>query len=88
MTTRYHIPLSSLPEEFFVEELQYRDKKKLEKLLATPLEKKENATIPLLFKDEYLTDEEYEQIEAYAPKEALLKAIELAEYHDEWETIE
>ena len=27
MSTRYNLPLSSLPEEFFVEELHYRDKK-------------------------------------------------------------
>ena len=27
MSTRYNLPLSSLPEEFFVEELRYRDKK-------------------------------------------------------------
>ena len=88
MSTRYNLPLSSLPEEFFVEELRYRDKKKLEALLAAPRQKIEGATVPLYLKDYTLTDEEYEQIEAYAPREALIKAIALAEYHDQWETIQ
>ena len=39
MTTHYNLLLSSLLEEFFVEELRYRDKKKLEALLATPRKK-------------------------------------------------
>ena len=88
MTTRYNLPLSSLPEEFFVEELRYRDKKKLEAILATPKPKIEGATVPLYLKDYTLTDEEYEQIEAYAPREALIKAIALAEYLDQWVTIQ
>jgi len=88
MSTRYNLPLSSLPEEFFVEELRYRDKKKLEALLATPKPKIEGATVPLYLKDYTLTNEEYEQIEAYAPRAALIKAIALAEYHDQWETIQ
>lgn len=88
MTTRYNLPLSSLPEEFFVEELRYRNKKKLEALLATPKPKIEGATVPLYLKDYTLTDEEYEQIEAYAPREALIKAIALAEYLDQWVTIQ
>ena len=78
MTTRYNLPLSSLPEEFFVEELCYRGKKKLEALLATPKPKIEGATVPLYLKDYTLTDEEYEQIEAYAPRAAVEKALALA----------
>ena len=77
MTTRYHIPLSSLPEEFFVEELQYKKIDELEAIINNPPAKQDGATIPFFYKDYYLTDEEYEQIEAYAPKKALLRAIEL-----------
>ena len=74
MSTRYNLPLSSLPEEFFVEELRYRDKK-IEALLATPRPKIEGATVPLYLKDYTLTDEEYEQKEAYAPRVAVKKAL-------------
>ena len=78
MSTCYNLPLSSLPEEFFVEELCYRGKKKLEALLAAPRKKIEGATVPLYLKDYTLTDEEYEQIEAYAPRVAVEKALALA----------
>ena len=49
--------------------------KKLEALLATPKPKIEGATVPLYLKDYTLTDEEYEQIEAYAPRAAVEKAL-------------
>ena len=75
MSTCYNLPLSSLPEEFFVEELRYRGKKKLEALLAAPKPKIEGATVPLYLKDYTLTDEEYEQKEAYAPHAAVEKAL-------------
>ena len=74
MSTRYNLLLSSLPEEFFVEELRYRDKK-IEALLATPRKKIEGATVPLYLKDEILTEEQLEQIEAYAPRAAVEKAL-------------
>ena len=77
MTTRYNIPLSSLPEEFFVEELQYKKIDELEAIINNPPAKQEGATIPFFYKDRYLTDELEEQIKAYAQKKALLRAIEL-----------
>nr|WP_315124043.1 hypothetical protein [uncultured Capnocytophaga sp.] len=47
--------------------------KKIEALLATPSPKIEGAAVPLYLKDYTLTDEEYEQKEAYAPVKPLLK---------------
>lgn len=82
-TSRYpRYPKSSLSKNCATEI------KKLEALLATPKPKIEGATVPLYLKDYTLTDEEYEQIETYAPREALIKAIALAEYRDQWETIQ
>ena len=50
MTTRYNIPLSSLPEEFFVEELQYKKIDELEAIINNPPAKQEGATIPFFYK--------------------------------------
>lgn len=75
----HYIPLEILPEDFFVEELQYKSKEYLENLLKNPPAKKGNAKIKLYLRDAFLQEEDFEQIEAYAPKQAILRALEMRE---------
>lgn len=77
--TIHYIALSALPDDFFLKELQYKSKEYLENLLKNPPKKKQNATIKLYLRDAFLHHEDFEQIEAYAPKQAILRALELRE---------
>lgn len=80
--TIHYIPLEILPDDFFVEELQYKNKEYLEALLKNPPEKKQNTTIKLYLRDAFLQDEDFEQIEAYAPKSVIEKLLETAKPHE------